>query len=909
MPRVMTPESVAWAADGDLAAQRLRPCAPRDLVNIAPRTLAGDRLASQIAATPDALALVAVDRSFTYAEFGARVDELAGWLVRAGAGTGAPVGVAVDRTSDLVAVVWACLGLGVPYVPLDPAYPAARLAHMVRDSDVGLLVADATGRAAVDVDVPVLDPADAPSSTETVAAPAPSPSPDALAYVIYTSGSTGQPKGVQIDQANLAHFLDAMTVAVQRRTGGHDVFLASTTLSFDPSVVELVWALTTGFTVVLSPSLAGPVNRRASLGTLIERHAVTHAQLTPSRARVLLTDVDERRALARLTQVFLGGEILSPHLAAELLDAGVDTVTNLYGPTESTVWAFAHDVSGRAEAVRAGGPIPIGRPLPGYTFRVRDDGGGAVADGHVGELLIGGAGVSRGYRHRRELNRERFVDDVELGCAYRTGDLVRVRVDGVVDFVGRADDQVKIEGYRIELAEVERALSGAPGTLQVVVAAPGEADRRLVAYVVPAVGSQPSGRDLLDGLRAFGADLLPSYMLPTEAIVVDAFDLTPSGKVDRTKLPDPAVDVDVDAVARVGELGAVSSEDVQATLALWWAELLGRRRVRSDEDFFDLGGDSVMAVRLLARVHRSWGVRLGLATLVAAPTVQALAALVVTARHQSQGRAIGATPSLVPFVASASVDRAPAHGPRPLVVVHGAGGNVLNLTTMARHLAEVRPVVGIQAQGVDGVSEPDPSIDAMVDRYVRELLAYQPEGPYLLGGYSGGGLVAIEMARRLGALGSSVPVVLLFDTYPPGTDEPDMIGKCVNVVRNVVHHGPLKVMRSLAVIAARRLSGRVVADQEALGYGDVTELGLAQVDQHFNRAARAHPFTRADVKTVLFRAEIIQASLPPRSHWEQLLTRPPTERTVPGHHYSMFDAVHAGALAAAVEDVLASSVG
>ena len=917
---------------------RARPVGTVDLA--APEALAPTRFAAQIRATPTSVALVAPDVTLTYAQLHERIDAMASRLLAEGVDDTTCVGLALDRTSHLVTALWACLRLGVPYVPLDPSYPRGRLDHMVRDAGVGLLVADDVGLASLDAwtGLPVLDP-DGPErsswSPPLEGRPASSRSgvrAGDLAYVIYTSGSTGPPKGVQVDQGNLAHFLAAMGAAVRPAPSGAGVFLASTTLSFDPSVVELVWSLTTGFTVVLSPSLAGPAAHRASLGTLIERHGVTHAQLTPSRARVLLADDDERRALGRLDQLFVGGEVLTPGLAADLLAAGVGTVTNLYGPTETTVWAFAHHVTGDPAAVRAAGSVPVGGPLPGYTHRIVDAEGASVADGRVGELWIGGAGVTRGYRNRPAHDAGPFVDDASLGGAYRTGDLTRAEPGGVV-FVGRTDDQVKVDGYRIELGEVERGLAGSPGTAQVVVAARGAPHARLVAYVVPA-GDAPRDRDaMLRSLREHGAASLPGYMLPTALVRVDAFELTPSGKVDRARLPDPDVATDVladvladagshadpptgrapDRRPRTGDL-----DEVRATLAVWWADLLGRHRVRTEEDFFDLGGDSTLAVRLLARVQRSWGIRLGLATLVAAPTPQLLAEVVVRAAGAGGGGAV-ATPAgascLVPFAGPAAPVWGDTHGAadrngrgrRPLVVVHGSGGNVLNLTAMARHLGEMRPFVGVQARGVDGVSEPDPSIEAMTERYIDELVAYQPDGPYLLGGYSGGGVVAIEMARRLQLRGAYVPVVLLFDSYPPGQDQPGLPGKLGNVVRSVRHHGVPAVARSLAVILRRRMSGEVVADARALGYGDVTELGLATVDGHFNRLVARHQPVPVDVRTVLFRAEIIQASLPPVREWRRLLTRPPEVRTVPGHHYSMFDPAHAGALAAAVEDVLASA--
>lgn len=849
------------------------------------------RLAAQVARSPDAVAVIAADGTFTYAELADRVGALAAGLAAAGAGRDRTVGIAVDRTSDLVVAVWACLTLGAPYVPLDPAYPSARLSLMTEDAGVAMLVADELGRQTMQLAVPVVDPRTAARDDARVTEVVPAVAERDLAYVIYTSGSTGTPKGVQIDHGNLAHFLDAMDAAVLTPPSGRIVFLASTTLSFDPSVVELIWALVHGATVVLAPSLAGPVAHRASLGTLIERHGVTHAQLTPSRARVLLGDADECRALRHLHQVFVGGEVLTPQLAAELREAGIDVVTNLYGPTETTVWAFAHHVTDEPGAIRERTVIPVGTPLPGYPVRLCDELGAEIGVDALGELRIGGGGVSRGYRNRHELNADRFVDDEVLGRVYRTGDLLRRRPDGAFDFAGRADDQVKVEGYRIELGEVEAALAGCPGTEQIVVAARGDGERRLVAYVLPATDAEVT----LSAVRAHGATKLPSYMLPTALVVVDAFDLTPSGKVDRGRLPDPPAPAAVDDDAPVAAAAPHGTPEVQALLQAWWSELLDRRSVGVDDDFFDLGGDSTLAVRLLARVHRELGVRLGLAAIIGAPTVAQLARRIVEA---AAGASAPAGACLVEFHRSGS-----GH---PLVCVHGAGGNVLNMTAMARHLADVRPFVGVQARGVDGTSEPDPSITAMAERYVRELRAYQPDGPYLLGGYSGGGVVAIEMARQLRADGAEVPVVLLFDSYPPGMDEPTLREKFVNIARNARVHGVWAVARSLSHIVQRRWKGELVAGAGDLGYGDVSELGLANLDTRFNAVARAHRATPADVHAVLLRTDIIHASHPPLPDWSALLRRRPDERVVPGHHYSMFAPEHAADLARAVEEVLAA---
>ncbi|MEV4516217.1 non-ribosomal peptide synthase/polyketide synthase [Dactylosporangium sp. NPDC049525] len=521
---------------------------------------------------PHADALVSAGRTWSYAELDAASDRLATALHARGAGPERLVGIALPRTADLVVAVLAVHKTGAAYLPLDPAFPADRLAYMVQDANPVVVLDEHT------------DLAPAPGG-----APLPPADPGSAAYVIYTSGSTGRPKGVVVTHRDLDAFLAAVGEVVPMSAA--DRLLAVTTLSFDISVLELLQPLRTGGCVVLASG--AQVRDPALLAPLLR--AATVMQATPSLWAALLeaSDVDLTGVRA-----LVGGEALPPSLAAEL-HRRARSVTNLYGPTEVTVWATA--------ATIGTGRPSIGGPLPGTTAHVLDAALRPVPPGVAGELYLGGAQVTRGYLGRPALTASRFVAGADGGRLYRTGDLVRWLPGGDLEFLGRTDFQVKVRGHRIELGEIEAVLAAHPAVARAVVIA---RDDRLIGYVTTVDGSPAD-------LGRYLADRLPAYMVPAAFVVLDAVPQTPNGKIDRAALPDP------DFTA--GAAGDRPRSRTEARLCELVAEVLGVQEVGVDDDFFALGAHSLLLVRLAAAVRRSFGADLPVADLFTAPTVQGLA--------------------------------------------------------------------------------------------------------------------------------------------------------------------------------------------------------------------------------------------------------------------------------------------
>ncbi|MFL5542424.1 MAG: non-ribosomal peptide synthetase, partial [Longimicrobiaceae bacterium] len=480
--------------------------------------------------TPDAVAVVHEGESLTYRELNERANRLARHLVRLGAGPEARVGLCLERSTRMVEAMLAVLKAGAAYLPLDPAYPADRLAYMLEDSGAPLLVTQASlcgllpagGARIVRVD----------EEAERIAAEPAGAPPTGVgahnaAYVIYTSGSTGRPKGVVVTHANVAAFFAGMDARVGGTVPG--TWLAVTRIGFDIHVLELLWTLARGFRVVVCPDLERTPEEGA-LTQRIRRHGVTHLQCTPTLAGAMLAELGVE-ALAGLERILLGGEALPADLAARIGAALPGRLVNLYGPTETTVWSATH-------APEAGeGTVPIGRPIANTRVYVVDGDFRPQPVGVPGELYIGGAGVTRGYLDRPALTAERFVPDpfaAEPGARlYRTGDRCRWRANGTLEFLGRMDQQVKLRGYRIEPGEIEALLRRHPGVAECVVAAredvPG--DRRLVAYVV--------GEADAEALREHVRARLPEYMVPAALVALERLPLTPSGKVDHRALPAP----------------------------------------------------------------------------------------------------------------------------------------------------------------------------------------------------------------------------------------------------------------------------------------------------------------------------------------------------------------------------------
>ena len=581
--------------------------------------------AAQAAAHPGATAVELGERSLTYAELAARANRLACFLAGRGVGPEALVGVLLPRSLDLVAAILGVLEAGAAYLPLDPAYPADRLAYIWQDACAGrtpgtraLVLGSAGLGGCLPPGTELIDPAqlDAAAAAPGAAAKASPALPDNLAYVIYTSGSTGRPKGVAVPHRGL---LNTVRAAVERfGTGPGSRVLQLASMSFDASVLEMWMALAAGGTLVLTPRetlLSGE-----ALGGELARREITAMAIPPS-----LLERVEGSDFPRLATIVVGAEACSA-ATARRWSAG-RTLWNAYAPTEATIFATLFACGAEQDTAP-----PLGRAIAGMQCRLLGPDLSPAAPGETGEIFLGGAGVVRGYLGRPDLTAERFLPDPDSARGerlYRTGDLGRLLPSGDLEFLGRADHQVKVRGLRVELGEIEAVLAAHPAVRSAVVvtredpagsagAAAGDR-RRLVAYLVPRSGAAP-GETAPAELRSFLARQLPDYMIPSAFVRLDALPTTPTGKIDRQALPAPG------RVRPGGEAGYVApAGPLEAALARIWGEVLGLDLVGARDNLFELGGHSLIASQIVSRVRAELGLELPLLEVFTSPTVAGLA--------------------------------------------------------------------------------------------------------------------------------------------------------------------------------------------------------------------------------------------------------------------------------------------
>lgn len=579
-----------------------------------------DLFCEQAARTPELTALVAGACRLSYRDLDERSNRLARRLQALGVGPDTLVGVAMGRTETLVISMLAILKAGGAYVPLDPNFPKERLSLVIEDSQMQLILTTAKSRSRIPFDnagVTILDAEDPSIAAESAAPVLSAAVPANIAYVIYTSGSTGKPKGVMVENRNVVNFFTGMDLAIGCEPG---VWLAVTSVSFDISVLELLWTLTRGFTVVLHDE-EGSV----SIADEITREGVTNLQMTPSLARMLTLDPRAFAALGSLRQMLLGGEAVPAALIHHLRQVFHGEIHNMYGPTETTIWS----TTGRIEDV--GTLVSIGKPIANTQIYMVDAQMNSVPVGEVGELLIGGDGVARGYWNRPELTAEKFVTIPALAPTriYRTGDLARFLPDGNIEFLGRADYQVKLRGHRIEPGEIEALLEKCPGIRQavIVVREDRESDKRLVAYLVGESNAPDAA-----ALRVTLAAQLPDYMVPSAFVFIDAMPLTDNGKIDRKsllKLPAPAI-------ATSHQPGDEPTNETERIVARVWQEALGIPVVGMTENFFDLGAHSLTVAEAHAKLQDALGREIALLDLFQFSTVSSLAAHIGGSQAQNQ---------------------------------------------------------------------------------------------------------------------------------------------------------------------------------------------------------------------------------------------------------------------------------
>ena len=846
---------------------------------------------AQVRRVPEATAVICGNREVRYRELDGMANRIAAALCGWGCRSGDRVGVFLERSPELIAALLAVHKVGAAYVPLDPSHPHGRLAHIIANSGLAAVLTQTALADRLNLHGTPTIAIDAVSATSAYDPVSPAPSPDDLAYVIYTSGSTGRPKGVQIQHRALVNLLTAM--AKKPGLDSVDTLLAVTTVSFDIAGLEIFLPLIVGAKLVIAREQE--VADGEALGRLLRRHEVTVLQATPATWKLL---IDSGWFGDGRLKMLCGGESLPGKLAADLIARGGE-LWNMYGPTETTIW------SATARLTAGENPVPIGTPIANTQFYVLDPHGELVPPGAPGELYIGGHGVAMGYLGLQELTAERFVPDKfsdRTGARlYRTGDIVRLLPSGKFAFVGRRDEQVKLRGYRIELGEIESVLMRDPQIAEAAATAGAGAsgEVEIWAYVVQRHGAPANEASLAAAARSALNWYLPAYMQPAAVVVLPALPRMPNGKIDRGSLPPPtSAPVPGPVQAAVG--------DTERRMADIWSTLLGLHQVSADADFFDIGGNSLLASRLLSRIEASFGRRLSLASLFKARTVRGLARLVEIKTSRD-------------FDFRQLVKLRPNSPGLPIVAVNNTG----MYYELANRFCLDRPFTALQALEPSRCSSmPGQSVEELAAEYVRLLLGVHSNRGCLPMGWCVGGVLAYEVAQQLRRRNHDVPLLILIDSWVPGYLRrlprhaallADYSYRSQLFLSNWWAASPRKKQLS-AFLACRNLLKRILPSFTTAGEDaglrtadpfSVEGCGL-QLQRYLDAASRRYEPRPYDGKILLIRCEqqpkplFLDQSL----GWQGFAAGGIEIASVPGDHFTMFREPGVGEMAKAISAAL-----
>jgi amino acid adenylation domain-containing protein len=895
-----------------------------------------EQVTRQALLRPDAIAVSDGATSLSYAELERQADRLA-WQLRSKRPHGELlVALCLPRTADLVIGMLAVLKAGGAYLPLDPHHPVERLRYMLADAGSPLLLTHTSLR---ELESSSLVPAErvlwmdalaneaTPNSRALPPVVPDSPAllpvePDAAAYVIYTSGSTGKPKGVVVPHRALSNFLAAM----RERLGlsASDRLLATTAVSFDIAALELLLPLTLGATVVVAdrPTVQDP----ALLAARIADADITVLQATPSLWRGLAES--GWQADPRLT-LLCGGEALDRALADRLTAAGA-RLFNMYGPTETAIWSSTLQVDAAA------GAVPLGQPILNTQLYVLDRRMQPVPLLVPGELYIGGGGLAHGYLGRPALTAERFLPDPfsdRPGARlYKTGDLVRWLPGRQLEFLGRIDHQVKIRGHRVELGEIETVLASHPSVGRCVAAMkPATGEPVLVAYFTSPYDTPPAP----SALRRWLLERLPEHMVPAELVLLNVFPMTPNGKIDRQLLPSLAA-----ALTPAPRTDATPPRDpLELALSQLWEEVLEQPAIGIHDHYSqDLGGHSIQAVRLAARIRETLDPTFRLSTLLQGGTVARVAGhirhrrlglqhsgLHHTGLHHSGPHHAGTLSPLVPLQ--------PRGDRRPLFCAHPAVGNVLCYLSLARHIGAGQPLFGLQAPEADGLDTRGETLEELAARHIAAIRSVQANGPYLLAGHSFGGLVAFEMSRQLHAAGERVERLVLIDailpdaaladavttTVPAPADEAGWLAATARTLERYFGREPGDILAALDDGPAEQGMERLLQRMAQLELvpaeaGRSLLAAMLAAQQASERQATAYRPQSHDGPVTLIRARDLHPEDARRIAptlladdalgWDGFVSGPLELRTVAGDHLSMLTEPYVQALAEALLSAL-----
>lgn len=846
---------------------------------------------------PDKIAIRFEAESISYKELIIKTNQLAALLAQKGVIPGDVIGLSADRSINMVICLLAILKAGAIYIPLDPVYPQERIEYMLDDSSAKVLLLSGrlkgnyrTKATEIIIEEAWAELENYPQSSIALI------NANSLAYILYTSGSTGKPKGVKISHKNLVNFL----ISMQKEPGisASDRLLAITTISFDIAELELYLPLISGAELVVASTEAAKDGRM--LLEILEKENITLLQATPSTWQMMLDSGWENKFnLKALT----GGEALSKTLAEKLLKL-TDSLWNMYGPTETTIWSTVKRINVDDEI------ISIGKPIDNTYLFILDENGIQLPLGATGELYIGGAGVSEGYLNRKELTEEKFVADLFTHHTnakfYRTGDLARLLDNGDFECLGRIDQQVKIRGYRIELGEIETILVNQDEINQAVVLAredkPG--DKRLVAYVITKTETEAISNDhkipkeTVKKWKTALADVLPLYMVPDDFVALKDFPLTPNLKIDRNAFPKPLTTQTKENVKQTLEL--TENEKLISNI---WAEVLESREFKATDDFFEHGGHSLLAVKVMVNIEKATGKRLPLTTLFENSTVEKLAKQLATED------AFKNTGSLVPIK--------PSGTKTPLFLIHGGGLNILLFKSVSNYFDPEQPLYGIQALGLNKKTDVPADLGAISAKYIEEILKVSPEGPYAIAGYSLGGFIAFEIAKQLKAMGKEIKLLGVIDTYAGSAAthaESTLcrIGKKIKrqfykvpfFVKSILVYPKESLMYQVNFVKKKIKTVFAVKDEHITK--EIFTTYEQQIYKRYSQALNNYVLTPFDVKITLFRVNKRLYYLDDQVNlgWDKFAKRGVDIHQVPGDHKTFLHAPNDNIFADIVQKVL-----
>jgi amino acid adenylation domain-containing protein len=711
----------------------------------------------QSSQNPAAVAIKDATRELTYQQLNDRVSQLANYLRKQGIQPESLVGIYAERSVDLVIAILGVIQAGGAYIPLDPAYPQERLAAIITDTKLQLILTQShlvSDIISPDLDLFLLDTEWDKVAIESAELAPAKTTPANLAYVMYTSGSTGKPQGVQITIGQVECYLTALNEIV--RIQPDDIYLHSASFSFSSSIRQLLLPLTQGAKVVIT-SKANTTNL-LSLIELIQTENITIFDTVASVWNYLLIGLaemeqDRQSQLlnSRIRLLTFSGGLLTAQLLSQVRSQFPQPpeIINIYGQTE-TIGVCAYPIPDDFNS--SDGYAPVGSAYTHNQLYVLDELLQPVATAQTGELYVSGSSLARGYLNNPQLNAKKFIpnpfsNERQSGLLYKTGDLARYLPDGNLEIVGRQDFQVKIRGMRVEIEEIETVLMQHPDVRQAAVVGKENSagEQIIVAYIV----SNQVQIEIGD-VRSFLKTKLTDYMIPSVFEILEALPLTPNNKLDRKRLPEPSREKFIVVEPR---------DELELQLVNMWEKVLGINQLGINDNFFDLGGHSLIALQLFIEIERIWGKRLLLATLFESPTILELANAIRQEEYRSDWSPL--------LLMKAGIDRS------PLFCIHPIGGNLFNYQILSRKLETDRPIYGLQSLGLDGQQQPLDRIEDMASYFIEAIQTVQPQGPYFLLGYSFGGIIAFEMARQLANRGEKVAFLGLLDIRCPSIAELD----------------------------------------------------------------------------------------------------------------------------------------